>query len=71
MEQNVGGIDRMARLVGGPLAALVGLGAVAGTIPGGALVGGALIVVGAILSVTGATQRCVLNRLLGVDTSGN
>jgi hypothetical protein len=69
MEKNVGGMDRMARLIAGPLAVLAGLGVVGGTVPGGALVGGALIVVGAILSVTGATQRCVLNRLLGVDTS--
>ncbi|WP_437515266.1 YgaP family membrane protein [Sorangium sp. So ce1099] len=66
MQENVGTLDRTARLVAGPL--LMGLGATAlGGLkgrPGGlvALVAGALIVESAI------TRVCPVNRLLGVDT---
>ena len=68
MNPNVGGLDRTARLVVGPLALLAGLGVLVDVLPAGSLVGAALLVVGAILLVTGATRRCPLNSLLGVDT---
>jgi uncharacterized membrane protein HdeD (DUF308 family) len=68
MNPNVGGLDRTARLVVGPLALLAGLGALVDVLPAGSLVGAVLVVGGAILLVTGATRRCPLNSLLGVDT---
>jgi uncharacterized membrane protein HdeD (DUF308 family) len=68
MERNVGGLDRTVRLVVGPLALLAGLGVFADLLPANPLVGGALLVVGVVLTVTGVTQRCLLNRLLGIDT---
>ncbi|AUV84079.1 DUF2892 domain-containing protein [Salinigranum rubrum] len=68
MNKNVGGIDRKARLVVGPLLLLVGIAAFVGALPLGTLGGVASLVVGAVLTVTGAVQRCPLNALLGVDT---
>jgi uncharacterized membrane protein HdeD (DUF308 family) len=68
MERNVGGLDRTVRLVVGPLALLAGLGVLADLVAATPLVGGALLVVGVVLTVTGVTQRCLLNRLLGIDT---
>lgn len=70
MEQNVGGLDRTARLVVGPILLLVGLAALAEILPGGAIVGGLALLVGLVFSVTGLTRKCVLNQILGIDTSG-
>lgn len=74
MEKNVGGIDRIARLVLGPVLILVGAVGLYG-VEGFALVGtlgivlGALaILVGLVFTVTGATQKCVLHEVLGIDT---
>lgn len=73
MEKNVGGYDRLARFVVGPVLIVGGAAALAGilTIATGTL-GLALaalgIVVGAILTVTAATQKCPLNNVLGLDT---
>ncbi|MFD1646001.1 YgaP family membrane protein [Haloarchaeobius litoreus] len=73
MEKNVGGYDRLARLVLGPVLIVVGaagladiLTIVSGT--AGLLFAGALFVVGTVLLVTGVTQRCVLNGLLGLNS---
>ena len=68
MERNVGGFDRTARLVAGPLLALVGVAALLGTIPGGTVVGVALLVVGLVFVGTGLTQRCLIHRVFGFDT---
>ncbi|MFC3960064.1 YgaP family membrane protein [Halovivax cerinus] len=72
MKKNVGGTDRTARLVVGPILALVGVAILGGWIGLGGTLGtvlGALaVLVGVVLLFTGATQVCVLNRLLGVDT---
>ncbi len=68
MSKNVGGIDRKARLVVGPLLLLVSIAAFVGVLPLGTLGGVASLVVGVVLTVTGAVQRCPLNALLGVDT---
>jgi hypothetical protein len=74
MEQNVGGLDRLVRLVGGTLLVAAGVAGYAGLLwvaygplPQ-ALTSVALFVVGAILLVTGLTRRCVVNSLLGVNT---
>lgn len=73
MQKNVGGFDRRARFVLGPVLAIVGIAALAGaiTLAAGTL-GVALaaiaLVVGAILTVTAVTRTCPMNSLLGVDT---
>jgi uncharacterized membrane protein HdeD (DUF308 family) len=68
MNKNVGGLDRKARLVVGPLLLLVGIAALLQLFPLGTVGVVAVLAVGAILTVTGAVQRCPLNALLGVDT---
>jgi len=68
MEQNVGGFDRTARLVGGPIVALVGILALLQLVPVGTAVGGALLAVGLVVFGTGVTQFCLLHRLLGINT---
>jgi hypothetical protein len=73
MEKNVGGYDRIARLVLGPVMTIGALAiyfemlAVAGTLGAALIVAG--LFVGAVLLVTGATQYCPLNSVLGIDTS--
>jgi hypothetical protein len=74
MNKNVGGIDRVARLVVGPIlilagvAGYVGLFALAvGPLPQ-ALTSVLVFVVGLVLLVTGFVQMCPLNRVLGFNT---
>ncbi len=70
MEKNVGGLDRKARLVGGPILVALGVAVATGLLDVG--VGLALtalvLVAGAIFLVTGTTQKCPANELAGVDT---
>jgi hypothetical protein len=72
MEKNVGGYDRIARLVLGPIVIIAALAIYFEVLAVAGLLGAALVVagllVGAVLVATGATQVCVLNRLLGIDT---
>lgn len=70
MEQNVGGMDRTARLVAGPLLLLVGIATLVEVLPFGTVVGGVALLIGVVFLVTGLTRTCILNRLLGIDTSG-
>ena len=78
MVRNVGGYDRIARLVLGSALLVVGVVGVA-TVDASAgvstagpilLVGvtGVLLVVGSALVVTGALQQCPVNERLGIDT---
>ena len=73
MKRNVGGYDRIARFVLGPLLVIVAVAGFAGyvTIASG-LLGAAVLwaalLVGAVFLVTATTQRCPLNRVLGFDT---
>jgi uncharacterized membrane protein HdeD (DUF308 family) len=73
MEKNVGGSDRLVRLVAGPILLVLGaLGladvlTLAGGSPGTALSVIALLL-GVVFVVTATTQRCLANALLGVDT---
>ena len=72
MDKNVGGYDRVARLVVAVPLVIVGVLGVTGTTGVGSTVG----VVGGIAALAGAvsllfnvvTQRCLTNRLLGIDT---
>lgn len=68
MERNVGGMDRTARFVLGPLLAIAGLAVVFGVVSTSVYVGAALLLVGVILIATGAIQQCPINSLLGVNT---
>lgn len=71
MERNVGGFDRTWRLVGGALLAIVGVAALAGVVSLGTLPALLLALVGVVVFTTGVVRRCVINRVLGVDTSGS
>lgn len=66
--KNVGGWDRLLRLVVGPVLLIVALAAVLGAITLGPVVIAISAIVGVILTVTGLTQKCPLNQLLGVNT---
>jgi hypothetical protein len=68
MERNVGGLDRTARLVLGPLLAIAGLAIVLGVVSTNVYLGAVLVLVGAVFLVTGAVQQCPINQLLGVNT---
>jgi uncharacterized membrane protein len=74
MKKNVGGMDRTARLVVGPLLVLAGIAGYAGmlTLAVGplpqALTSVAVFLIGAILLVTGFVQKCPLNQVLRLDT---
>ena len=68
MQKNVGGYDRIARLVAGPLLLLVAVAGVVGAFPLGTIVVVVAVLVGLILTVTGVLQLCPLNTLFGVDT---
>ena len=73
MEKNVGGYDRIARFVVGPILVLVGIAAFGGllTLAAGTLglvLGAVALLVGLVLTTTAATQKCPLNSVLGMNT---
>ncbi|MEF8791600.1 MAG: DUF2892 domain-containing protein [Haloarculaceae archaeon] len=74
MEKNVGGTDRIARLVIGPVLVLAGVAGYAGLLVLAvgpfpqALTSVIVFLVGGILLVTGLVRKCPLNRALGLDT---
>lgn len=68
MERNVGGTDRTARLVAGPLLALVGILSLLNILPLGSTAGIGLAVVGTVVFGTGVSQQCLAYRLFGVNT---
>ncbi len=74
MEKNVGGIDRIARLIIGSLLIIAGIAGYAGfiTVAVGpmpqALGAVVLFIIGAILLATGVTQKCTINKIVGINT---
>lgn len=68
MNRNVGGLDRKARLVLGPLLLVVAAVSFIGFLAVSPVIAAIAFVVGAVLLVTGITQRCPANSILGVDT---
>lgn len=74
MKKNVGGYDRTARLVVGPVFGTVSLVALAGylSLAVGPLSTGVVAalfgVISLVLIITGVTQQCILNRVLGLNT---
>jgi uncharacterized membrane-anchored protein len=75
MEKNVGGYDRIGRFVIGAVLVVAGVAGYAGVIPVAvgpapqALTAIVLVVIGAVLLATGYTRKCVINRILGVNTN--
>lgn len=74
MKKNVGGTDRLARLVVGPILILAGVAGYAGLLALAvgplpqALTAGIVVLVGVVLLVTGVVQQCPLNSVLGFNT---
>ncbi|AXG05243.1 DUF2892 domain-containing protein [Haloplanus rubicundus] len=74
MNKNVGGYDRVWRFVVGAVLLVAGVVGYAGMVRVAvgpvpqALVALLLVLLGVILIVTGYTQTCLLNRLLGLNT---
>jgi len=73
MQKNVGGYDRSARFVLGPLLIILGAAAFGGIITLatgtlGLVLAGVAIVIGAVLVTTAATQKCPLNATIGLNT---
>lgn len=69
MDRNVGGIDRTARLVTGVLLVIGAFAVFADYLAWGAAIGALALVVGAVLVVTGTTQKCPINEAAGIDTN--
>ncbi len=69
MQKNVGGIDRTGRIVIGAIAVLAGIAALMGYWAVGIVTAVIALVIGAILLVTGTTQKCPINDAAGVDTT--
>ncbi|ADD04134.1 DUF2892 family protein [Natrialba magadii ATCC 43099] len=69
MKKNVGGIDRQGRLLIGAILAIAGIAALGGFWAVGPIAGAVALVLGIILLVTGATQKCPINGVVGMDTT--
>ncbi|EFW92280.1 hypothetical protein ZOD2009_09485 [Haladaptatus paucihalophilus DX253] len=74
MEKNVGGLDRTARLIGGPILVAIGVALLAGYLDiglagtVGLAVTALILVAGAIFVITGTTQKCPANQVAGINT---
>jgi hypothetical protein len=69
IEKNVGGTDRRVRAALAVVLAAVGVAAAAGLLPGVGTVGAAVaLTASAGFGFNAVTQRCLGNRLLGIDT---
>lgn len=69
MDKNVGGVDRIGRIVIGIVVAIAGIAALTGYWAVGAVAGAVAIIIGAILLLTGTTQKCPINKAAGIDTT--
>jgi hypothetical protein len=70
MDTNVGGFDRTARLVVGPLLVLVGLAALFDVVSlGVAWIAWVALLIGVIFTATGLLNFCPINSLLGRNTA--
>ncbi|WP_424018839.1 YgaP family membrane protein [Halorientalis pallida] len=68
MDRNVGSVDRTVRIALGVLVAIAGGAAVMGYWTAGVAVGALIVAIGAVLVVTGTTQRCPIYAGAGIDT---
>ena len=71
MQQNVGGLDRTARLIVGPALLVAALAAFTGSLAVGTVVGAVALVAGILLVVTGTTRKCPAHEVTGIDTYQN
>ena len=67
MKRNVGRIDAIARIIGGVAIAVLALLAATGSVSVPVVSAVGLGVAGVVLIVEGATRRCLLYRVLGID----
>jgi len=67
-DKNVGGWDRLLRLIVGSVLLIASAAAVVGVIGLSPVLIGLSAMIGAILTATGLTQKCPLNNLLRMDT---
>ena len=68
MEENVGGLDRVLRLVFGPALLAVGVGDLAGFLELDLLTTAIALIFGLVFLLTGISQKSVLNEKMGVNT---
>lgn len=68
MEKNVGQLDGIVRIVVGAIAGLVSLAILGNAVAGPMILSPVLGVVAIVMLVTGATGRCGLYSLIGVNT---
>ncbi|MFD1562338.1 DUF2892 domain-containing protein [Haloarchaeobius amylolyticus] len=68
MQNNVGSVDRLVRLVGGAVLVAIGIASIVHILPAGTIVGAIATLVGVVFFATGLTRFCLLYQLLGVDT---
>lgn len=71
MQKNVGGLDRTARIVVGPLLLVAAVAAFTGLLAVGTVVGAVSLVAGMLMVVIGTTQNCPAHKLTGMDTTQN
>lgn len=67
VKRNVGRVDALARVVGGVVIAALAFLAATGTVSVPVISALGLGVAGVVLVVEGATRRCLLYRVLGID----
>lgn len=71
MKNNVGKWDSKIRSRIGMILVLVGILQFVGLVKFGLVTGVVLLLVGIVLVVTGATRKCAIYSLVGMDTSGS
>ncbi|MGM0605646.1 MAG: YgaP family membrane protein [Halobacteriota archaeon] len=69
MNENVGGRDRIGRIVLGVVSLLVGMGSMTGYVAIGPIAGGVAIAIGGMLLVTAGLRKCPINDAAGIDTT--
>ncbi len=69
MNKNVGGIDRIGRIVIGLLVLVAGGAILAEVWELGVVAGAVAVLLGVILLVTGTTQKCPINEAAGINTN--
>ena len=70
LPKNVGGRDRQIRFVAGLVLVVLGVAALVANVGFGPTLGVVLAAGGAALLFNAVTQRCLVNRLFGIDTCG-
>lgn len=69
MEQNVGDMDRIVRILLGLVLLLLGAAGLGDVLSTGVPLGVVLALAGAVLIGTGVMRSCLLYNFIGVDTS--